>query len=381
MDLILLGSKLRRYREQFQATHSDVEKATGIAEGRLCAIETGQTTPTGDEILILADYYKCDYKFFVSNDRVAPFEETETLFRLHGSELSKADRWAIQEFLFLCECEESLEQMVPRLPRQPFSFTPSGTYYKAHGIECAKRLRHHLGYGPTEVGANVFDDLRKIGIHVFRRQLANSSISGLFILHPVAGRCVLVNYEEDVYRQRFTGAHEGGHAIFDISDHIVVSFTQWAKGDLREIRANTFAANLLLPPSLLEAIPDGHHWDENKAVDYARRFKVSTAALAVALKEGDIIDDATFATIRAATVPRDSKADPELPASLSPNGKERKQALLRRGLSDYYVGLCFDAYDHNHITAGRLAEMLLLAGPNELHELATLYGRSLRHGS
>jgi Zn-dependent peptidase ImmA (M78 family)/transcriptional regulator with XRE-family HTH domain len=381
MELTLLGNKLIRYREQFQATYADVQTATGIAEDRLRGFETGQLTPTGDEILILADYYKCDYKFFVSNEKLAPFEQTETLFRLHGSELSKEDRWAIQEFLFLCECEEFLEQVVPRISRKPFVFVPSGGYFKGHGIDCAKRLRQHLGYGPTEVGANVFDDLRKIGTHVFRRQLANSSISGLFILHPVVGKCILVNYDEDVYRQRFTAAHEGGHGIFDSSEQVVVSFTGWSKGDLREIRANTFAANLLLPPSLLKAIPDGGHWDEKKAVEYAARLKVSTLALAVALKEADLIDESTFSTVRGAKVPRDAKEDPELPASFSPKGRERKQGLLRQGLSDYYVGLCFDAYDQGQVTAGRLVEMLLLGSPNELDDLAKLYGRSLRHGS
>src|SRR5262249_35847194 len=154
-------------------------------------------------------------------------------------------------------------------------------------------------------------------IHVFRRQLGNSNISGLFILHPVAGKCVLVNYDEDVYRQRFTGAHEGGHAIFDGSEQIVVSFAT-SKGDLREIRANTFAANLLLPPSLLSAIPDARRWDVQKAVDYAARFKVSTSALAVALKENALIDDSTLEMIRGVKVPRAAKEDPELPISLSP---------------------------------------------------------------
>src|ERR1700674_3157301 len=77
MDLALLGSKLRRYREQFQATPADLQDATGISESRLAAFEDGQAMPTGDEILILADYYKCDYKFFVSNEKLAPFEQTD----------------------------------------------------------------------------------------------------------------------------------------------------------------------------------------------------------------------------------------------------------------------------------------------------------------
>jgi Zn-dependent peptidase ImmA (M78 family)/transcriptional regulator with XRE-family HTH domain len=380
MDLSLLGDKLKRYREQFQCTHADVQRATGIAEDRLRAFEAGQNTPTGDEILILADYYKCDYKFFVSNEKLASFEQTDTLFRLHGAELSKEDRWAIQEFLFLCECEEFLEQVVPRVSRKTFSFHPTGTYYKGHAEECAKQLREHLGYGPMEVGANVYDDIRKIGMHVFRRKLANSNISGLFVLHPVAGRCILVNYEEDVYRQRFTAMHEAGHAIFDTVEQVVVSYAQTKKGDLAEIRANKFAACMLLPPSLLAAIPDNSRWDESRAADFAAKFKVSTAALAVGLKEANLIDYQTYTLIQSARVPREAKQDPELPNSLSPNGKQRKLALLHRGLSDFFVGLCFDAYDQGEISSGRLTEMLLLASANELADIAGFYGRSLRHG-
>src|SRR5579859_7785963 len=137
MDLTLLGNKLKRYREQFQVEHADVQAATGIVQERLRAFEEGQATPTGDEILILADYYKCDYKFFISNEKLAPFEQTETLFRLHGKELSKEDRWAIQEFLFLCECEEFLQSVVTRLGRKPFTFKPVGGFFKGHGRDGA----------------------------------------------------------------------------------------------------------------------------------------------------------------------------------------------------------------------------------------------------
>ena len=336
-------------------------------------------TPSGDEILILADYYKCDYKFFVSNEKLAPFEQTDNLFRRHGSELSKEDRWAIQEFLFLCECEEFLEGVVPRIARKPFAFQPSGTFFKAHATECASDLRKHLGFGPGEVNANIFDGFRRLGIHVFRRQLANSNISGLFIMHPVAGRCVLVNYDEDIYRQRFTAAHEAAHAIFDVEDEVTISFQKWDASDLKEVRANTFASRYLLPPELFTSIPS-NAWNEQQGIDVARKLKVSTAALAVALKEAKLIGDATLAEVQRGKVPRNAKEDPELPKSLSPKGRARKVGLLTRGLSDYYVGLCFDAYEQKQVTAGRLAEMLLVHGPNELHELAQLYGRSLQYG-
>lgn len=102
IDLAILGSKLSRYRQQFQANVSDVAAGTGIPIDVLTAYESGTCEPTGDHILIIADFYKCDYKFFLSNEKLAPFEQTETLFRMHGDALSAEDRWAIQEFLFLC---------------------------------------------------------------------------------------------------------------------------------------------------------------------------------------------------------------------------------------------------------------------------------------
>lgn len=107
-DLALFSSKLKKYRTQFNASPIQVATATGIPEDALAALENGSKQPTGDEVLILADYYKCDYQFFISNERVAPFEQTEMLFRKYGGEFSNEDRWAVQEFLFLCECEEFL---------------------------------------------------------------------------------------------------------------------------------------------------------------------------------------------------------------------------------------------------------------------------------
>jgi hypothetical protein len=70
--------------------------------------------PTGDEVLILADHFKCDYTFFISNDNVAPFEETETLYRAANDEFTPADKHAIQEFLSLCDTEAFLSGALGR---------------------------------------------------------------------------------------------------------------------------------------------------------------------------------------------------------------------------------------------------------------------------
>lgn len=380
LNLTLVGNKIRRYREQLALSVNELSVATGIANESIELYEAGKREPTGDEILILADFFRCDYKFFISNEKLAPFEETEQLYRRYGNEFSKADRRSIQDFLFLCESEEYLARETGQdKNRHPFVFRKSGTFYKAHGEQAAASLRQHLGYGQNQVGMNVYEDIRRIGVHVFRRKLGNSNISGLYIRHPTAGKCVLVNYSEDVYRQRFTAGHEAAHTILDDEEDFIVSFTQWDKKDLVEIRANTFSSRYLMPPDFLRSIPQAGGWTVQKGVEWAIRLKVSTEALAYALRDADLIDKNFVAQLKAARIPQDLKVDPELPADLSSRSRARKQQLLEMGLSDHYVELCFNAYNKGVISRGKLAECLLLDDV-ELQGVAELYGRSLAYG-
>ena len=269
LDLAVFSDKLSRYSLQFDISAVELAENTGIPVERLSHMLEQKVVPTGDEILILADFFKCDYNFFISNEKLAPFEQTEALFRKHAAFLNKDDKWAIQEFLFLCECEEFLLESMPEKRGKPFYPKKEGDFYKGHGRDAAVSLRGHLQYRPNQISSDVFRDFQRIGIHLFRRRLEQSAISGLFIRHPSAGPCVLVNYDEDIFRQRFTAAHEAGHALLDDADQFIVSFVNWGKSNLSEIRANTFASNFLLPPESLNLIPNPREWDSRKSLDWA----------------------------------------------------------------------------------------------------------------
>lgn len=325
--------------------------------------------PTGDEVLIIADFFQCDYRFFISNEKLAAFQQTETLYRKFSKDFTKNDRRSIQEFLFLCESEAFLLTELNR-KTEPFSFSPTGSYYKGHGEDAATALRRHFSYRPNQVPSDVYADFRRLGFHVFRRRLENSDISGLTIQHPTAGTCILVNYSEDVYRQRFTAAHEGGHGILDRGDDVIVTF----KGQEREyveIRANTFASRYLLPREVVTQIPV-QTWNHGEIVKRAGQFRVSTHALAIALKEFGIIDDRAVNHLRQARVPAHQKIDPEL-ANLPERVVARKESLLQRGLSNFYVNLCLEAWSRRIISGGRAAEMLLV-DDSELEEIGELFG-------
>ena len=301
------------------------------------------------------------------------------MFRRHGDEFSPEDRWSVQEFLFLCEGEHFLRDELRRPLPPPFQFKKTGSYYKGHGERAAAALRKHLNYSDNVLPRNVYEDFREVGIYLFRRKLENSNISGLFIRHPVVGRCVLVNYSEDVYRQRFTAAHEAAHAILDTEKDLVVSFSS-DRQSLVETRANTFASRYLLPPAILRALPAPSSWTDRDSIKWAHDLRVSTEALSFALQDAGIVDGTVGQRIRSVRVPNAQKLDPELPRDLTTASRTRKLHLLSQGLSDPYVSLCFDAYATNLISADRLREQLLLDSDVALVELAHLYGRTLRYG-
>lgn len=245
LTLAILGAKVAAYRRDLSDTVEEVSAATGVAIDRIAAIESGRQEPTGDEILILSDYFRCDYKVFLTDDALPQVPAVHTLYRAKSGEFDKADRRALRDFMYLCETEHELERELGRLS-EPFE---SVQVIKSRGSvdEAVSAARSRLGYGEHSLPLDTFGACRALGARVFRRALGDSNISGLFVVHPVAGKCILVNSSEDMYRQRFSAAHELAHAVFDASEVARVSLRS-EKRDPVEQRANAFASKFLMPP-------------------------------------------------------------------------------------------------------------------------------------
>jgi Zn-dependent peptidase ImmA (M78 family) len=371
------GRKLASLRADFGQDLSSVSASSGIPAERLGALEHGQDEPTGDEVLILADHFRKDFRFFISDDACDPDDGIELLFREHGGELSTGDRVSIAEFAYLCRCQATLErELEVQSSLKTFNFRPKGRYYKGDGQECAEALRHHLGLGEKQVVRDVFATMRGMGMKVFRRRLENSAISGFYMNHPEAGHCILVNLAEGLARQRFSAAHELGHGLMDQKPITMSMVGEWTSSELVEVRANTFASHFLMPPALLA---DGNktRWADPAEVSaWAERLRVSVPALLSALYGADLIDAEQRASLRSLASRPVDPPDPELEGALTPEQVARKRALLERGLSKGYVNLCFDAYVLGIISGGLLAEMLL-ATPAETHAIAALFGRTV----
>jgi Zn-dependent peptidase ImmA (M78 family) len=100
---------------------------------------------------------------------------------------------------------------------------------------------------------------------------------------------IVVNANHHLNRRRFTIAHELAHHIFDIDylnnnvhvDKVVLHRNSLsAEGvDEKEMRANQFAAELLLPADHLLRMDKVDINNDIEVQDLAKRFKVSIAAL------------------------------------------------------------------------------------------------------
>lgn len=374
--------KLRSLRESFGHSVAEVADNTGIGTQALQALEAGTVSPTGDEVLIIADFFRQDFSWFIDDQAENPDENMTLLLRSEGGRLTASDRHAIAEFVHLCKSQALLEEMSGhRLVGGEFAFTPRGSYYKGHGIDCAKALREYHKLLPNAVIPDIFDWLRKSGLRVFRRALPSSTISGLFVRHPEAGRCILINYNDDIYRQRFSAAHEAGHAILDADKPYNVSDMNDAdSNELVELRASTFASCFLMPPELLKMFGDADQWRRpEKVAEVAGRLFVSIPALLSALKRDKILDAQAITAIKDSYPRLPSKQEPELMGDYTALQLERKKALMASGLHASYVQQVFDAHRHGHISLAKVADMLLVE-PGDVSDIATLFGTSLRHG-
>lgn len=367
-DTNRMATKLLRCRSNLELELKEVSDLTGIPEHRLRTIESGHTEPYGDEILILADIYQEDFKFFISNEKLSASEKVEELYRVNGKDFTKEDKRAIQTFISLCSNEQFIWESL-HITKDPFNLPPINQNYinKEDGTIVANSLRQHLGYKDLEGYQNLYSEFRKLGIHIFRRKLKSSGLSGLFIRHPEAGLCILINCDDNIYRQNFTLAHEVGHALMDGAD-FNVSFNNDIGTTFREYRANTFASNFLIPQNVIRKIPKSL-LTPDYIYKLADKFRVNIQPLLIALKSADIINQNEYYSLQKSSIKiaKKDQRDYEFD-NLTDRLTESYATSMERGLTPSYIKMCHEAFAEKIISREKLAEMLL----TDLYDLPML---------
>jgi Zn-dependent peptidase ImmA (M78 family) len=145
------------------------------------------------------------------------------------------------------------------------------------GYKGARELRRSLDVGRHQ-RVDPFELARRLNIIVVRRPLNERKIAGAYLYRAAEDRSfILVNATDVLARQRFTAAHELGHWRFDRQQSTVVDDDLEHSSTIEERRANTFAAELLLPEAAVKQWQPERPWGE-RAED--------VAALAIAFGVG-----------------------------------------------------------------------------------------------
>jgi Zn-dependent peptidase ImmA (M78 family)/transcriptional regulator with XRE-family HTH domain len=246
-----LGRRLRDARETAALTQDDAATALGLTRGAIAQIEGGMRAPNSLQLVRLAGLYAREPGDFLTG----AFDPTDadplvSLFRADQLTADPARNEVVRACLELSRRYDELEQLLgaDRGTNYPVRYDvpqPRSRWESVRqGEAIAESERARLGLG-GEPARSLVDILQSQGIKLALLGLPDD-VSGLSVFHPRFGLAIFINEEHAPARQRFSYAHEYCHVLADRDLQSYVSKDD-NRTDLREVRANAFAASFLLP--------------------------------------------------------------------------------------------------------------------------------------
>lgn len=245
-----LGRRLREARERVGLTQEEVARKLGIPRTAVALLEAGKRKVSGLELARLAFLYgRAPGDFFESE--TASDGVTVLLRALPATETAEETREAIRRGVALAREVLRLEELLG--VRRTATACPVYEDFALRGrweaveqgglLAHQERRRLELGSAPVP---DVGEILESQGVVVLELDLPDS-LSGFTVrLEGGRGVAVGVNLSHPAERRRFSLAHEYCHVLVDRDLPGIVSRRE--EGDeLREVRANVFAAAFLIP--------------------------------------------------------------------------------------------------------------------------------------
>lgn len=155
---------------------------------------------------------------------------------------------------------------------------------------------------------DVFAAIEQLGVPLLFRPL--DKLLGACVRMPNAGAGIIVTTRRDLHMQRFTAAHELGHFVLEHEgslDREIRFPSQTANRDLREVAADAFAAEFLMPRWLYIHHAKRHGWTTRQLRDpltvyqLSLRMAVSYEATCFGLLGHKVLDEATVEMLRGIT--------------------------------------------------------------------------------
>jgi Zn-dependent peptidase ImmA (M78 family)/transcriptional regulator with XRE-family HTH domain len=267
IDLVTLGKRLRKAREDRGTTQEAAAEALGVPRTAIVQMEAGNRSISTLELVQLADLYERPIAEFFAEGPLPELTEDDplvALLRVSDNFKSHPDvKSQVSRCVELCREGAELENLLGKKARggPPFYNLPeprNAMDAVRQGTQVAAEERSRLGLGDGPFHA-LPDVLSNQGVRTASVDLPND-MSGLFLRHPAIGMVILVNHRHPRPRKRFSYAHEYAHALLDRNRTALVSTRENSK-DRSETRANAFAAAILMPEggvrSYLESLDKG----------------------------------------------------------------------------------------------------------------------------
>lgn len=282
--------RLRQARQLALRTKQEVASAVGVSAAAIGQFESGVTPPRGETIEKLASYLKVPVAFFAAGRPRARLESGSVFFRSLRATTAKQRNKAISYTEQIWELANTLERHVrfPDVDIPGFSageITP-GTF-SSDPVVAAQQLRAAWGLGDAPISQMVRLAESK-GIVAVLVPMVEGEVARIDAFSTAGlNRPLLVlspDRADDVYRHRFSAAHELGH--------IILHGGRTAGTVDIEREAQTFAGEFLTPRRAIETQLKSR-LDMAEVMTLSRHWGVEPRAIVYRSRELGKISEAT----------------------------------------------------------------------------------------
>lgn len=350
----IVGSKIRKLREEMELTQEDLAKSVGLSSEFISLLELGRRSPSLESLSRIAKFLDKEISYFILEKE----ESFDSLIK--GERFDLKTRRLLKKFRKYCNDYLELEEITGRQS----DLAPLYTNVSAEKMAAQERRRLGLGDDPIP---DVFSLIEQNGLHVWRSPIPEEiNIAGVFVFFEYKQTAfAMINSCQSFGQQILTAAHEYGHylkdrfdgPIIDNHDIFIEDYITLYHG--REKYVQTFALHFLLPPEDLRDFIEKDLRSKQLNLEdilYIRRYHdVSFLAILQMLKKLDYVSVSQFKQLQ--------KLDWEQHEnSLFGSGKLNVSQRSRGHslLSARYVSLVLDAFRIKKISAEKAGQLLRL---------------------
>ena len=350
-----IGERIKIARTERGLSQEELSKLVNIQRPAISQIESGKRAVDSVELLRIAKTLNKPLTYFLEEE-IQEEKQFSILFR--ADEISQKDRSTVEKFHDLCLKYSELENILNlkndfTIPRwNSAALTKEAAINE--GESAARNIRSVLSLGGDPI-LNLASLLENYGIKIWQQPLLDSKAWGFSISSQELGWCIFVNTNCSIARQNFTIAHEFGHLIMD-HKHDVSIFSESSSSEfnkslknVKETRANAFAAAFLMPEESIKEVLRKYHIATSKdvssyVIDFLRQYyQVSYESMCWRLLGLDII----------------TKQQKIFLIEARPNLSDAQQQRVYEVLPIRYKTLALEAYRNTKISIGKLAEYLM----------------------